>query len=79
MTKNCEFCHHKFVQTDPRKRFCSKRCVQAAWRERNLPNRGAPSSWAVSSYWLTAKGYRAIGKRPPRAVTRTDKELGILG
>ncbi len=79
MKKNCEFCHHKFVCTNPLKRFCSPRCKSAAQRER-LPNSGhGHQTKAKQDYWLTAKGYRAIGKRPPRAVVRTDKELGLLG
>ncbi len=64
MTKNCELCGRKFPDTDPRRRFCSKRCRQYAWRNR-LPNAGhGKPTWETSRYWLTAKGYRALGKDP---------------
>ncbi len=79
MTKNCAFCGRKFVSVHPRHRFCGRPCREKAEYER-LPNTGSgsPSTRAMSHYWLTAKGYKAIGKRPPRAVVKTDRELGLL-
>ncbi len=79
MTRNCEFCGRKFPASHPRRLYCNKACKSAAHRQR-LPNSGhGHQTKAKQDYWLTAKGYRAIGKRPPRAVVRTDKELGLLG
>ncbi len=79
----CEWCKQVFdfepTPFNHRRRFCSRACSRRAWRMRNLPNRGMPTSERLSHYWLTTKGYRAIGKKPPRAVTRTDRDLGILG
>ncbi len=79
MTKNCEFCGRKIIACHPRRLFCNAKCKSAAARGR-LPNSGhGHLTKGMQDYWLTAKGYRAIGKRPPRAVMRTDRELGILG
>lgn len=53
---------------------------QPSRQTRRGPEKGrqvTTTEQARSRYWLTAKGYRAIGVTPPPCVLETDRELGL--